>query len=151
VFAWLKNKKAPPAGAGVPLFFKDNAAAFAFACSNLAQELKAGIYLPALVQDGSTFLVGGASVQRNPDRNQLALLSVCSADGGFPLLASSASPNGPVLKPDDLVIWQAGSPVAALSSSVSDQRSSWAGLIVAKLLPEYTPGRGWAVMEQFKP
>lgn len=70
------------------------------------------------------------------------MLKVCSKANGFMVMASSASPQGPNLKPGDLVAWQAGSQVPALASLSPDSRSTWVGLVLAKLLPEYTAGRG---------
>ena len=150
MFSWLKKVLAPASPTSAPLFFKDNAAAFEYACSVLSNELKSGAFLPALVHDGSAFLVGGAAVQRQPDGSQVAILTVSSSDGGFLVLASSAGKSGPTLKPNDLVIWQAGELITTFEPRVKDPRSAWGGLILAKLLPEYTQGRGWAVMEQFK-
>ena len=150
MFSWLKKVLAPASPTSAPLFFKDNAAAFDYACSALSNELKAGVFLPALVRDGAAFLAGGAAVQRQPDGSQVAILTVASSEGGFLVLASSAGKSGPTLKPNDLVVWQAGELVTTFEPTVKDPRSAWGGLILAKLLPEYTQGRGWAVMEQFK-
>ena len=151
MFAWLRKKASQSSNVGAPLYFKDNLSAFEYACQFLSSELKAGAYLPALVQDATALLGHGEPVKRQKDGNQIAMLKVCSSDGGFTVLASSASPKGPSLQVGDLVIWQAGASVPAMASQVKDLRSTWVGLIVAKLQPEYTVGRGWAIQQQFKP
>jgi hypothetical protein len=143
MFGWLKKSNATP-----PLHFKDAEAAFYYACEFLQNGPSSGAVLPALVLDART--VGGeVAVKVQPDGTQITMLKVCSKDGGFMVMASSAHPQGPRLKPGDLVAWQAGSQVAELASLSPDPRSTWVGLVVAKLLPEYTSGRGWAIAQPF--
>ena len=143
MFGWLKKSNATP-----PLRFKDSEAAFAYACEFLQSNLSPGAVLPALVLDART--VGGeVAVKVQPDGTQITMLKVCSKDNGFMVMASSASPQGPKLRPGDLVAWQAGSQVAELASLSPDSRSTWVGLVLAKLMPEYTSGRGWAIEQPF--
>lgn len=150
MFNWLKSKK-PPANLVEPsLHFKDNVAGFEYACEFLLTELKSGAYLPALVQDASEHLGSGNRVKKQADGNQTALLTVSAKDGGFTVAASTAGPNGPDLKPGDLVIWLAGEPIEQFQGKYDDPRMTWGGLIVAKLRPEYTDGRGWAIERPFK-
>lgn len=146
MFDWLKRSKP---SAAQPLYFKDAQAAFAYACEFLQSELSAGAVLPALVLDAAAAIGGGVAVKRQPDGNQIAMLRVCSRDGGYVVIASSATPNGPSLQPGHLVAWQAGAPIAAMESQFPDPRSCWGGLVVAKLQPEYTAGRGWAIAQAF--
>ena len=143
MFGWLKKSNETPS-----LRFKDCAAAFAYACEFLQCELSSNAVLPALVLDART--VGGeVAVKVQPDGNQVTMLRVCSRDNGFMVMASSASPHGPKLKPGDLVAWQAGSQVPELALLSPDSRSTWVGLVLAKLMPEYTMGRGWAIEQPF--
>ena len=144
MFGWLKKSNATP-----PLRFKDFEAAFSYACQSLQSELSSGAVLPALVLDARD--VGGeVAVKVQPDGIQLTMLKVCSKDNGFMVMASSASSQGPVLKPGDLVAWQASSQVAELAAISPDSRSNWVGLVLAKLMPEYTSGRGWAIEQPFQ-
>ena len=149
MFSWLKKTTTPTPAA--PLHFKDNLAAFEYACEFLLTEPKAGAYLPALVQDASEILGAANAVKKQLDGNQTALLTVSAEGGGFTVAAVTAGPNGPDLNPGDLVVWLAGQPVADLPGKYKDARTTWAGLIVAKLRPEYTAGRGWAIEQPFKP
>jgi hypothetical protein len=152
MFGWLKRKGAATAvGDTVPLYFKDSHAAFSYACQHLHCDLTAGAVLPALVLDAAAATGSGAAVKRQTDGNQITMLRVCSKDGGFVVFAASASANGPDLQPGDLVAWQAGQPVEAMASQLPDPRSTWAGLILARLLPEFTVGRGWAIQQPFRP
>ena len=150
MFNWLKKTKLSASAGVPPLYFKDNAAAFKYACDFLLTEMKTGAYLPALVQDAAELLGAGNAVRKQPDGNQTALLTVSSKDGGFTVAAATAGPKGPELKPGDLVVWLAGEPIAQLQGKYEDARMAWGGLIVAKLLPEYTEGRGWAIEQPFK-
>lgn len=150
MFDWLKKTKPNAVAAKPPLYFKDNTAAFKYACDFLLSEMRTGAYLPALVQDASELLGSGNSVNRQPDGNQTALLTVSSKDGGFTVAASTAGTKGPQLKPGDLVVWLAGEPIAHLQGKYQDPRMTWGGLIIAKLRPEYTEGRGWAIEQPFK-
>ena len=143
MFDWLKKSKVPP-----PLRFKDSTAAFAYACESLLCEVSSGAVLPALVLDART--VGDeVAVKVQPDGTQITMLKVCSKDNGFMVMASTASPQGPKLEPGNLVAWQAGSQVPALAALSPDSRSTWVGLVLAKLMPEYTNGRGWAIEQPF--
>lgn len=150
MFNWLKKTKQSAAPAAPPLYFKENSAAFKFACEFLLTEVKEGTYLPALVQDASEVLGPGNAVKKQHDGNQTALLTVAASDGGFTVAAATVGPKGPGLKPGDLVMWLAGEPIAHLQGKYEDPRMIWGGLIVAKLLPEYTQGRGWAIEQPFK-
>lgn len=135
-----------------PLHFKDNHAAFEYACTYLQSELVAKAILPALVEDATSLLSADESVVVMPDGAQMLALRVCSGDGGFLVLAGVLSANGPRLKVGDLVAWQAGKVIERESPDLQkDQRSKWIGIALAKLKPEYTPGRGWAIEEPFRP
>ncbi|WP_156466834.1 hypothetical protein [Methylibium sp. Root1272] len=79
----------------------------------------------------------------------MVMLRVCSKDNGFMVMAATASSHGPALQPGDLVAWQAGAIVPALASQFPDPRSIWGGLVLAKLAPEYTMGKGWAIEQPF--
>lgn len=152
MFGWQKKRTSTPVDtSSVPLFFKDTNAAFEFACEYLLTDLTSGAVLPALVMDSAAALGGGAAVRRRPDSVQIAMLRVSSKDGGYMVVATSASAAGPNLQPGDLVAWQAGEAVPELATQFSDSRSTWVGLILAKLKPEYRAGHGWAIDQPFKP
>lgn len=140
MFGWFK--KAPPPS---PLYFNDALAAFGYSCEVLNCDISFGAVLPALVLDASKEIGEGPSVKREADGNQTAILKVCSGDGGFTSIAGSASPNGPTLRPGDLVSWRAIRRIEGRGVGYGDERSEWIGMIVARLKPEYEPGRGWAI------
>jgi hypothetical protein len=140
MFGWLKKR--PPRAT---LHFKDSLSAFAFACETLSSEISSGAVLSALVLDASEETGEGPAVKRESDGNQTAILKVCSSDGGFTSIAGSASPNGPTLRPGDLVSWRAIRRVEGRGVGYGDERSEWIGMILARLKPEYEPGRGWAI------
>ena len=151
MFGWFKNPVLPALQSSeIPLSFKDTQAAFKYACDYLQIDLKEGVVLPALVLDAAAAVGGGAAVRHQPNGIQIAMLRVCAKDGGYMVIASSASANGPALQPGDLVAWQAGTQVDALATQFPDPRSRWSGLILARLLPEYTVGWGWAIHQPFK-
>jgi hypothetical protein len=151
MFKWLKGMVAPAKEAGpVPLCFKDANAAFQYACEYLDSELKVAAVLPALVLDAGALLGNGPPVRIQPDGGQVALLRICAKDGGFVLAAATANTGGPKLQPGDLVAWGVVQYTMRLLRSGDDSRSQWNGLIVAKLRPEYTVGRGWAIEYPFR-
>ena len=140
---------APP-----PLYFRDGSAAFAYACEFLQCDLVEKATLPALVVDACAELGADDAVTLMPDGTQMIALRVSSKDGGFLVLSSTVSANGPRLKPGDLVSWYAGQRVPRPRETpklTTDARSQWVGLAIAKLKPEYTSGRGWAIEEPFRP
>ena len=150
MFNWLKKSRPNASNVVQPLYFKDSAAAFKFACEFLLTELKSGAYLPALVQDASELLGAGNVVKKQADGNQTAMLLVSGTDGGFTVAAATSGPSGPELKPGDLVVWLAGERISHLQGKYEDPRMTWGGLIVAKIKPEYTTGRGWAIEQPFR-
>lgn len=134
-----------------PLYFGDASAAFEFACKFLQTELVAKAILPALVVDAVQELGADQPVTIMTDGTQILALRVSSGDGGFLVLSGTLSANGPRLKPGDLVAWHAGQPIPLETPELTrDPRSKWVGLVIAKLKPEYTNGRGWAIEEPFR-
>ena len=73
------------------------------------------------------------------DGQQIATLRIASADGGFVTSATTLGPQGPQLKPGDLVAWQA---------SRYEAEVGWVGLIIGKLKPELRDGR-WLGEQKF--
>jgi hypothetical protein len=127
--------------------FKDNAAAFTYACKFLNCNLAEGAMLPALVQDGRELFGTQESVHAKPDRTQTAVLKIASRDGGFLVVATTPG-RGPVLKPGDFVGWLAGHHSAKLAESSADKRFGWVGVIVGTLRPEWKDG-SWVGQERF--
>lgn len=135
-----------------PLYFKDANGAFEFACKFLQTELVTKAILPALVMDATEEFGADQPVALMPDGTQMLALRVSSIDGGFLVLSGTLSANGPQLQPNDLVAWQASQQVPRESPELTiDPRSKWVGLVLAKLKPEYTNGRGWAIEMPFLP
>jgi membrane-bound inhibitor of C-type lysozyme len=143
---------APSPAVAQPLYFKDGAAAFEFACSSLQCELVAKGMLPAVVLSAAETLGAETPVVIMPNGTQMLALCVASKDGGFLVLAGALSASGPSLRPGDLVAWHAGQPIERKAVELAkDPRSQWVGVVVAKLKPEYTFDKGWAIAEPFRP
>jgi hypothetical protein len=138
--------------ASVPLYFKNNVAAFDYACQYLSLDLESEAILPALVIDAATALGADQSVILMEDGTQMLALRVCSRDGGFLVLARSITAKGPRLRLGDLVAWQAGAPLKREMPELNkDPRSHWAGAVLMKLKPQYVSDKGWAIDEPFRP
>jgi membrane-bound inhibitor of C-type lysozyme len=148
----ILKKLFSPAAAEKRLYFKDGRCAFEFACEFLKTDLVAEAIIPALVDDAKEALGTDEAVAMMQDGTQILALRVCSTDNGFLVLAGTLSASGPRLKPGDLVAWRAGKPIECESLALqSDPRSKWVGIVLAKLKPQYQPGRGWAIEEPFLP
>lgn len=107
--------------------------------------------LPGLVVDAVDALGADTAVIVRPDGAQMLAVQVSSKDGGFLVLAGTLSQNGPRLQPGDLVAWHAGQQIERSSAELTrDPRSQWVGIVVAKLRPEYSSGRGWGIAEPFR-
>ena len=131
LFDLFKNKKAAPAApAPAPSnVFTSGAEALDYACKYLECPLRERSFLPALVVDART----------HDDEHQVATLRVASADGGFMVSAKTLGPQGPQLKPGDLVAWQA---------VTYNEGSGWVGVIIGTLKPELRDGR-WLGEQKF--
>jgi hypothetical protein len=133
-----------------PLIFRDGFEALTHICQHMEDLLREGASVPAVVMDGSEMFDPAQAVKRNPDGNQIALLRVASSDGGFMVLATTGGPNGPKLRPGQLVIWRALSHSPAIAQAAFDDRYGWLGIITSTMKPEWRDGR-WVGYEQFQP
>ena len=131
LFDLFKSRKAGPAApAPAPSnVFGSGAEALDYACKYLECPLRERSFLPALVVDART----------RDDGHQVATLRIASADGGFMVSAATLGPQGPELKPGDLVAWQA---------VTYNGDSGWMGMIIGKLKPELRDGR-WLGEQKF--
>lgn len=154
MFGFFKRKqpkaRPTPEGRFPPLYFKDNAAAFEYACKFLQCHLAEGSFLPALVLDSKELFGTETAVKIQADGNQLAMLCVASDDGGFLVAATTTNPKGPRLEPGQLVAWTAMKYVPAIAEATNDKRFGWVGLIVGTLKPEHVNG-SWVSDEKFVP
>lgn len=131
------------------LVFKSNEAAFEYACQFMDCDLAPGKFIVALVQPASVQFGMKVDVKRNQDGTQTAVLKVASTDGGFLVLAGTASANASDLRAGDLVAWQVGVYMSDLGKASDDKRFGWVGLIVAKLEPEWLVNEGcWRLVEE---
>jgi hypothetical protein len=87
-------------------------------------------------------------VKIQDEGNQLAMIRVASADGGFLVAAATVGPKGPRLHPGQLVAWKAMKHVPEVAKNVNDKRFGWVGLIIGTLKPERRNG-GWMGGERF--
>lgn len=86
--------------------------------------------------DASKEFGTGVSVKVKPDGIQLVTLKVASQDGGFLVIAETASGRGDRLKPDDVVIWVPIQHLKEVAPDGADERFGWVGFVVAKVRPE---------------
>jgi hypothetical protein len=131
------------------LTFEDGFEALTYSCQHVDYPPSKGALLPAVVIDGSDVLGSIEPVKTNPDGNQVALLRVASSDGGFTVMATTAGPRGPRLRPGQLVLWRALSYSSLVTRTASDDRFGWLGLISSTLKPEWHDGR-WIEEERFE-
>ncbi|MBV1690860.1 hypothetical protein KRR38_25070 [Novosphingobium sp. G106] len=127
----FKQKQKPALRA---LVFKTGEAFLEYHCKFMMTRLERGVSLAALVLDpGESF--GSVPVKADAEGIQTAMLRVASRDGGFVVLAQTAS-KGELLKPGDTVAWIAGEYIPLLAEGADDPRFGWLGLIAAKIAPE---------------
>ncbi len=131
-----KKKESTPA-----LVFKDGEAFLKFQCKYGHTEIIPGQGIVAIVVDAAKEFGVAAAVKRQPNGTQLAALKVSSEDGGFLVMATTATEKGAPLNPDDYVIWVPMQHQAAMVDAVDgiDPRFGWVGFIVAKIKAEIDP------------
>lgn len=120
--------------------FRDGPSAFEYACKHLEYRLENGCTLPALVMDASRAVGSRVSVRTNRDGNQVALLRIPSADGGFVVVARTEGAVGPKLKPGQLVLWRAEVYSQSMGEKANDVRFGWLGVILGTLKTEHRDG-----------
>ena len=128
-----------------PLIFNDNFSAFEYACKYLDTSLSANKPMPAIIIPGPS---GEQPVLLDSGR-QRAMLKVCSADGGFFVIADSSYSKGPKLRIGDLVAWLPVSYAEELTDKIEDLRSAMVGFILGTIHPELT-STGWKGKERFR-
>ena len=130
------------------LAFHDGAAAFEYCCRYMDTRLVEGATLPALVLDAREYAGTHQAIRVDEDGAQLAVLRVASRDGGFVVVARTASGEGPALHPGHLVAWQAMTDRRDIGEQTEDPRGGWIGLILGTLRPEWQAGQ-WVGGERF--
>jgi len=152
MFNWLRGKKSVASSVSPigPLAFKSNDAAFAYACQQMQSDLAEGLFLPAIVLDASKEFGTQKAVATDAKGVQTALLLVCSRDGGFRVMAQTASKDGPTITVGDLVAWQAMAFRQEFANLGSDERFGWMGLILGTLKPEWHNDVGWVGADRFR-
>jgi len=152
MFNIFKRRKKTSSSGGVdnsfPLKFKDAVSALEYACKYLECPLTEGAFLPALVLDARETYGTDCAVKIQDDGCQLAVLRVASDDGGFVVPATTASSEGPRLRPGQLVAWKAMKYMPEVGAKTDEERLGWVGLIIATLRPEYQDG-SWIGDERY--
>ena len=130
---WWHKKKPPALPDRLP--FKTTRGFFEMQCKYGSTRLEPGLGIVAIVNDGQKIFGAGNYVDVLFGV-QKAMLKVASDDGGFEMMSETASPNGELLKPDDLVIWVPHHQSPDFARIFPDKRSAWIGtIIVAKVAP----------------
>lgn len=132
--SWFRKKKKD--GHLPVLKFKDGAAFIEYHCKFMSTDIVPGSPLAALVLDARAESGTSVPVKVHEDGVQTAMLRVASDDGGFRVLAETASANGIRLKPGDVVAWVPYQFMPEFAEASDDERFGWMGLIVAKIAPE---------------
>jgi hypothetical protein len=131
---WPFNRKPKP---NVPaLMFKSGEAFVDYHCKYMVTRLEPGSPLAALVLDATEVFGTSVAVKTAENGLQTATLRVASDDGGFMVVAQTASGGGEPLKPGDVVAWVPAQHLPQMARACGDERSGWVGLIVAKIAPE---------------
>jgi hypothetical protein len=121
------KKKALIEGLSV-LPFKSGQAFFDYQCQFGVVDIRPKMGMVGLVKRVS--IEQGSNIQN-------ATLQIISRDGGFEVFSQTASENGDRLSVDDIVIWVPIQRDALLATVYKkDERSTWMGLIVARVAPE---------------
>ena len=105
-------------------------------CSYMTTRLERGLPLAALVLDAREEFGTQAAVKLEENGVQTAVLRVASDDGGFTVIAQTASEKGDALKPGDAVAWIPETHMPRMADAAGDERSCWIGFIIAKIAPE---------------
>jgi hypothetical protein len=134
----FKRKDAPKPGLS-KLIYKNGEAFFDMQCKYGFTEIKRGQGISSLVIDATKEFGTEQAVKIQPNGCQLATIKVASDDGGFVVLAETASKNGDRLQPGDVVIWVPMTHMKDLARKLGNDRQGWVGLIVAKVAPESDP------------
>lgn len=131
---WPFNRKTKPRlGA---LVFETGEGFIDYHCKYMITRLAAGTPLAAVVLDATEAFGTKAPVKTHENGIQTVALRVASDDGGFLVIAKTASSAGDLLKPGDVVAWVPGQHLPQLARASDDERFGWVGLVVAKIAPE---------------
>lgn len=123
--------------ARLPILRFENGEQFVdYHCSYMNTRLERGAPLAAVVLDARESFGTSVAVKIEDNGVQTAMLRVASADGGFTVMAQTASSDGDKLEPGDSVAWIPMEHMGQIAEAVGDERFGWVGIIVAKIAPE---------------
>ena len=118
------------------LVFKTGEDFIDYHCKYMTTRLERDSPLAAVVIDATGVFGTSVPVKRDERGIQTATLRVASDDGGFIVVAQTASGGGDDLKPGDAVAWIPMQHMPQIAAAADDERTGWMGLIVAKIAPE---------------
>jgi len=139
VWPFRKSNAEPPNESPRKLYYKSGPAFFESQCQFGHTSIEKGVALVALVIDAQKELGTPTPISIGKDGTQFAALKVASSDGGFLTFAETPSDKGDPLQPDDLVLWVPSLYNDEVGRNMSDRRSGWIGLILAKIKAETEP------------
>lgn len=125
--------KSPKAGLEA-LHFKDNQAAFLYACEYLINERNGGGMIVAMVEQTLDHLPEFSPAHPDNHGRQTAMVKVAGKSGGTLEIAACVRANETKIRKGDLVAWQL---------------HGGHGIILGLLDPVYDLKRGWKVREGF--
>jgi len=135
------------ATASIDLPFKDAAGFFEYQCKFSDSDLRSDHIITAIVLDARIEAGTKVAVKTVQDGNQLAMVRIAAVDGGFGTVAFTQNPGDPIY-PGDLVLWRAGKQLEF--ALTDDARSSWCGLIVAKIAPVLQADGHYRVIHDYR-
>ena len=131
------------------LIFKGGREFFEYQCKYGHTSIKENEAIVALVLDAKEEFGTQQSVALAPNGIQKAVIKVASDDGGFVVVAETASSRGKRLKPGDIVFWVPMMWEKSVAEALGSERQGWIGPIVAKLKPELLVGGGWSIVCEY--
>jgi len=133
---WPFSSKKPGGVLPQKLPFKSGAAFLEYQCEFGHTDIVPKMGIVALVLDSKAEFGTQNPVKVNDEGIQTVSLKVASKDGGFVVIAQTASSKGDALKPDDVVVWVPMLHSDHMVSEGMDERFGWTGCVVAKIKPE---------------
>ncbi len=131
----FREKRQPPIGKSGLVFAegpKGAASLFDLTCKYGDVTIEVNKGLLALVVDARKEYGTPDAVKLEPDGCQTTVLRIASEDGGF-VVMSKMSGRGPMLKPDDAVLWVPFTYSEDIAKVSPDKRFGWIGLVRAKV------------------
>ncbi|MDP8772893.1 hypothetical protein QZR43_09880 [Serratia marcescens] len=121
------------------LFFKDNAAAFEYACKYCVTNIVAKQGLISLVE---------MAPEKDERGNTYCVVNVSATNGGFTVPAMIAGGDGTEITKGSLVVWVPYEYDKEIGQMLGDDRKGWVGYVVAIANPVLKIDTGWSIAKR---